>query len=88
MPSLEIIADQVQCTHGATVSDLSPDEVFYLQSRGVSAENARVMLTKVCRASLQDAVAFDPPCYVNVSLASRVSPKQKRPAVANSGPLV
>ena len=41
MPSLEIIADDVKCTHGATISDLSEEELFYLRSRGLSRELSR-----------------------------------------------
>jgi Fe-S cluster assembly scaffold protein SufB len=44
IPSLEIIADDVECTHGATVSDLSEEELFYLRSRGVNMANARNIL--------------------------------------------
>mmetsp|Transcript_16261 Transcript_16261/g.23737 ORF Transcript_16261/g.23737 Transcript_16261/m.23737 type:complete len:107 (-) Transcript_16261:981-1301(-) len=44
MPSLEIIADDVTCTHGATVSDLSEEELFYLRSRGVDRTTARNIL--------------------------------------------
>ena len=44
VPSLEIIADDVQCTHGATVSDLSDEELFYLRSRGLSRALARNLL--------------------------------------------
>ena len=43
MPSMEIIADQVSCAHGATVADLSPEELFYLQSRGFTKEAARAI---------------------------------------------
>ena len=43
-PTLEIIADDVQCTHGATVSDLSEEELFYLRSRGLDQSTARNML--------------------------------------------
>jgi len=43
-PSLEIIADDVQCTHGATVSDLSEEELFYLRSRGLDRGTARNLL--------------------------------------------
>jgi len=43
-PSLEIIADDVKCTHGATVSDLSEEELFYLRSRGLDRTTARNML--------------------------------------------
>jgi Fe-S cluster assembly scaffold protein SufB len=44
VPSLEIIADDVQCSHGATVSDLSEEELFYLRSRGVDVQSARNLL--------------------------------------------
>ncbi|EDX85281.1 FeS assembly protein SufD [Synechococcus sp. PCC 7335] len=43
-PELDIIADNVKCAHGATVSQLQSDEVFYLQSRGISAEQAQRLL--------------------------------------------
>ena len=43
-PSLEIIADDVKCTHGATVSDLSEEELFYLRSRGLDVVSARNIL--------------------------------------------
>lgn len=44
MPSLEIIADDVKCTHGATVSDLSEEELFYLRSRGLDTITSRNLL--------------------------------------------
>ncbi|MBD2327074.1 Fe-S cluster assembly protein SufD [Alkalinema sp. FACHB-956] len=44
-PQLEIVADNVKCAHGATVSQLEDDEVFYLQSRGIGADAARKLLT-------------------------------------------
>jgi Fe-S cluster assembly scaffold protein SufB len=44
LPSLEIIADDVMCTHGATVSDLSEEELFYLRARGVDRTTARNIL--------------------------------------------
>lgn len=43
-PELDIVADNVKCAHGATVSQLRADEVFYLQSRGISAEQAQRLL--------------------------------------------
>ena len=43
-PQLEITADQVKCSHGATVSQLDPEEVFYLQSRGLKEGDARNLL--------------------------------------------
>lgn len=43
-PQLEIFADDVKCTHGATVGHLDDDSLFYLRSRGVDAESARSLL--------------------------------------------
>jgi Fe-S cluster assembly protein SufD len=43
-PELEIVADNVKCAHGATVSQLEDDEIFYLQSRGIAAAEARKLL--------------------------------------------
>ena len=40
-----IVADNVKCAHGATVSQLEDDAVFYLQSRGIDADSARKLLT-------------------------------------------
>jgi len=44
-PQLEIFADDVVCTHGATVGQLEDDQVFYLKSRGLGEEQARELLT-------------------------------------------
>lgn len=44
-PQLEIIADNVKCSHGATVSQLDAEEVFYLQSRGLDQTTAQRLLT-------------------------------------------
>jgi Fe-S cluster assembly protein SufD len=43
-PQLEIYADDVKCTHGATVGQLNEEAVFYLRARGIGAETARRML--------------------------------------------
>ena len=44
-PQLEIFADDVKCTHGATVGQIDADALYYLRSRGVSVEDARKMVT-------------------------------------------
>jgi Fe-S cluster assembly protein SufD len=44
-PELEIFADDVKCSHGATVGQLEDEELFYLASRGISADKARALLT-------------------------------------------
>jgi Fe-S cluster assembly protein SufD len=43
-PQLEITADNVKCAHGATVSQLEDDEIFYLQSRGINEHDSRQLL--------------------------------------------
>jgi Fe-S cluster assembly protein SufD len=43
-PQLEIYADDVKCTHGATVGQLNRESIFYLRSRGLAPETARRML--------------------------------------------
>jgi len=43
-PQLEIYADDVKCTHGATVGQLNEESIFYLRARGIGAETARRML--------------------------------------------
>jgi Fe-S cluster assembly protein SufD len=52
-PQLEIFADDVKCTHGATVGQLNDEALFYLRSRGIGAGLARRMLI---RAFANDAV--------------------------------
>jgi Fe-S cluster assembly protein SufD len=44
-PQLEIFADDVKCTHGATIGQLDATQLFYLQSRGIPLETARRLLT-------------------------------------------
>lgn len=56
VPSLEIIADDVQCAHGATVSDLSEEELFYLRSRGLTTAVARNLLMYAFAGDVSAAV--------------------------------
>ncbi|MGI8502199.1 MAG: Fe-S cluster assembly protein SufD [Hassallia sp.] len=51
-PQLEITADNVKCAHGATVSQLEDDEIFYLQSRGINANDARNLLINAFAAEI------------------------------------
>jgi Fe-S cluster assembly protein SufD len=44
-PQLEIFADDVKCTHGATVGQLDAESIFYLRTRGVGVNEARALLT-------------------------------------------
>ena len=43
-PQLEIYADDVKCTHGATIGQLNDESIFYLRARGIGADTARRML--------------------------------------------
>jgi Fe-S cluster assembly protein SufD len=52
-PELEIFADDVKCSHGATIGALDPEQVFYLRSRGIPEDQARAMLI---RAFLNEAL--------------------------------
>jgi Fe-S cluster assembly protein SufD len=45
-PQLEIFADDVKCSHGSTVGQLSKEAMFYLQSRGIGEQKARALLVK------------------------------------------
>ena len=54
-PELEIIADNVKCTHGATVSQLQEDELFYLRSRGIeSVQATSLLLQGYCQEIIKD----------------------------------
>jgi Fe-S cluster assembly protein SufD len=51
-PQLEITADNVKCSHGATVSQLDEEEVFYLQSRGLNQNDSRNLLINAFAAEI------------------------------------
>jgi Fe-S cluster assembly protein SufD len=55
-PQLEIVADDVKCAHGATIGQLDNEEVFYLQSRGLSHSEARDLLTYAFAAEIIDRI--------------------------------
>lgn len=55
-PQLEIFADDVKCAHGATVGQLDAEQVFYLQSRGLSERDARNLLTFAFAAEIVESI--------------------------------
>jgi Fe-S cluster assembly protein SufD len=55
-PELEIFADDVVCGHGATVASLDPEQVFYLQSRGIADSEAKAMLLEAFGAEAIDRI--------------------------------
>ncbi|MGH8441840.1 MAG: Fe-S cluster assembly protein SufD [Nevskiaceae bacterium] len=59
-PQLEIYADDVQCSHGATVGQLDADQIFYLRSRGIADAAARAVLTFAFAAEMVERVRLAP----------------------------
>jgi len=55
-PQLEIYADDVRCTHGATVGQIDPDQLFYLRSRGIDPEAGRDLLIHAFARDVLDRV--------------------------------
>jgi Fe-S cluster assembly protein SufD len=68
-PQLEITADNVKCSHGATVSQLEDDEIFYLQSRGLDVATAKILLINAFAVEIID---FIPIASVRKKLAVAV----------------
>ena len=56
MPQLEIYADDVKCSHGATVGQLDESAVFYLRTRGLNERQARIVLTRAFAAEIVEAI--------------------------------
>ncbi|WP_341703947.1 Fe-S cluster assembly protein SufD, partial [Ferrovibrio sp.] len=55
-PELEILADDVKCSHGASIGDLDAQQLFYMEARGVGADEARRLLLAGFAAEIVDAV--------------------------------
>lgn len=58
-PHLEIWADDVKCSHGATVGQLDPHQLFYLQQRGFSPEEAKKVLMEAFAADVAESIGID-----------------------------
>jgi len=59
-PQLEIYADDVKCTHGATIGQLNEESIFYLRSRGIGPETARRMLIHAFAGEIIDRIRHEP----------------------------
>ncbi len=59
-PELEIYADDVKCTHGATVGQLDKDALFYLKSRGIDRNTAQNLLTYAFASEVVDDIKVKP----------------------------
>lgn len=58
-PSLEIYADDVKCSHGSSIGQLEPEQLFYLQSRGIDADTGRRMLCHGFAAEVIEGIHVD-----------------------------
>jgi Fe-S cluster assembly protein SufD len=58
-PELEIYADDVQCSHGATTGQLNEEGVFYLRSRGLSEKKARILMLQAFAQDIVDEIKVD-----------------------------
>ena len=58
-PQLEIYTDDVKCSHGATVGQLDQDAIFYMRTRGVPLDQARVLLMQAFMSDVIEAVRID-----------------------------
>jgi Fe-S cluster assembly protein SufD len=59
-PQLEIFADDVKCTHGATVGQLDAESIFYLRSRGIGLAEARALLTYAFANDIIGRIKLEP----------------------------
>jgi Fe-S cluster assembly protein SufD len=59
-PQLEILANDVRCTHGATVGQLSDEALFYLRARGIGLDEARRLLVTAFAADVTSRMRLEP----------------------------
>ena len=74
-PQLEIFADDVKCSHGATIGQLDPDALFYLKTRGLSDDAAKSLLKN---AFLKDVLDHFPNRDIATYFESHLEEKLKR----------
>jgi Fe-S cluster assembly protein SufD len=58
-PQLEIYADDVKCTHGATIGQVDQEAIFYLRSRGIGLEEARSLLIQAFAKEILARIKFE-----------------------------
>jgi len=60
IPGLEILANDVRCTHGATISQVDRDELFYCMARGLTRGEAERLIVRGFYQEIFDRIEFDP----------------------------
>jgi Fe-S cluster assembly protein SufD len=78
-PQLEIYADDVKCTHGATIGRLDEEAVFYLRSRGIGNVEARNLMIASFAGEILDRIELDP---LRSELSRAVAARLPRPGGA------
>jgi len=72
-PQLEIFADDVKCSHGATSGQLDPESIFYLQARGIPLETAKTLLLQAFAAEVAAGLPEDAfKAYLSQRLFDRI----------------
>jgi Fe-S cluster assembly protein SufD len=59
IPGLEILADDVRCTHGATVGKIDPEQLFYLRSRGIPKQVAERLIVEGFFDPIMQRIPFE-----------------------------
>jgi Fe-S cluster assembly protein SufD len=73
-PQLEIYADDVKCTHGATIGKIDDEALFYTRSRGIDEESARTLLTYAFASDILRSINIKPiQCQIDLVLLNRLS---------------
>jgi Fe-S cluster assembly protein SufD len=77
-PELEILADDVKCSHGAAIGDLEPEQLFYLRARGLGEADARALLVAAFIGHLIDGIeGRDAQAYIRRHVDGWI--REKRP---------
>jgi Fe-S cluster assembly protein SufD len=76
-PQLEIFADDVKCTHGATVGQMDEEALFYLRSRGLGLERARQIMIRAFASDVVERIPLQPVrAHLNHMLTERFKDKE------------
>jgi Fe-S cluster assembly protein SufD len=59
IPGLEILANDVRCTHGATVGKIDPDQIFYLMARGIARQDAEKLIVEGFFDPIMQRIPFE-----------------------------
>lgn len=72
-PELHIHSDDVRCTHGASVGEIDPKSLFYLESRGIDARHARALLLEAFAGRVVSEIAPPLPADLRAVLLERLA---------------